>query len=180
MYDFRVNLEQKLSNLTSHNDTLDDIVAETVRTRDNKLQIYTIMTLLSTFVTVVSIIVYCKIFIKASLNLHKHMITNVLNATMHFFDSTFIGNILNRFSLDFNVIDDYLPFMINQVFRVRKDIPKEKILMFIILDDFRTNCNYDINSHSEHFFFTSVGAIFWTAVFIKKILFKNIAKSEKT
>ncbi|KAJ3656714.1 hypothetical protein Zmor_015764 [Zophobas morio] len=113
-----VNLEQKLSNFTSHNDTLDDIVAETVRTRDNKLQIYTIITLLSTFVTVVSIIVYCKIFIKASLNLHKHMITNVLNATMHFFDSTFIGNILNRFSLDFNVIDDYLPFIINQVFRM--------------------------------------------------------------
>ncbi|XP_063914040.1 ATP-binding cassette sub-family C member 4-like [Zophobas morio] len=51
-----VNLEQKLSNFTSHNDTLDDIVAET-----------------------------------ASLNLHKHMITNVLNATMHFFDSTFIA-----------------------------------------------------------------------------------------
>ena len=115
---FRVNLEQTLSNFTVHNDTTSEVVAETVTTRNHTLQIYTTMTLLSTLVNVVAVLVYCKVIKNASLNLHRHMITNVINATMHFFDSTFIGNILNRFSLDFNVIADHLPFMIHQVFRV--------------------------------------------------------------
>lgn len=49
---------------------------------------------------------------KASNGLHDVMIKNVINAVMQFFDRKFSANILNRFSKDFMVVDEQLPFII--------------------------------------------------------------------
>ncbi|CAG9861577.1 unnamed protein product [Phyllotreta striolata] len=47
----------------------------------------------------------------ASLNLHKSMIKSIMYAKMSFFDTFLLGNILNRFSQDLNVVDEYLSLM---------------------------------------------------------------------
>lgn len=46
----------------------------------------------------------------ASINLHKKMALAIVGATMNFFDTHFVGNILNRLSYDLNNIDEIIPF----------------------------------------------------------------------
>nr|ACZ64280.1 ATP-binding cassette sub-family C member 4 [Trichoplusia ni] len=48
---------------------------------------------------------------KSSINLHNQMFSNILGATMRFFDTNPSGRILNRFSKDMGVVDEILPKM---------------------------------------------------------------------
>lgn len=48
---------------------------------------------------------------RSSIKLHNKMFSNILHATMRFFDTNPSGRILNRFSKDMGVIDEVLPRM---------------------------------------------------------------------
>ncbi|KAK9870545.1 hypothetical protein WA026_008107 [Henosepilachna vigintioctopunctata] len=56
--------------------------------------------------------------LKISKNLHKSMITNILRAKMYFFDINMRGNILNRFSKDIFIVDELVPFVMNEALRM--------------------------------------------------------------
>lgn len=59
------------------------------------------------------------VFVKRSAQkIHKLMATSVINAVMSFFDFTFIGNILNRFSQDLSIVDELLAFRLLEMLRV--------------------------------------------------------------
>ncbi|XP_034841111.1 ATP-binding cassette sub-family C member 4-like [Maniola hyperantus] len=47
----------------------------------------------------------------SSINLHNKMFSNILSATMRFFDTNPSGRILNRFSKDMGIVDEILPKM---------------------------------------------------------------------
>ncbi|XP_013166628.1 PREDICTED: multidrug resistance-associated protein 4-like [Papilio xuthus] len=49
---------------------------------------------------------------RSSIKLHNLMFSNILSATMRFFDTNPSGRILNRFSKDMGVVDEILPRMI--------------------------------------------------------------------
>ena len=46
---------------------------------------------------------------KASRNIHKDMLVNVMHSPMSFFETTPLGRIVNRFSKDINVVDNTIP-----------------------------------------------------------------------
>ncbi|KAL1513291.1 hypothetical protein ABEB36_002715 [Hypothenemus hampei] len=54
---------------------------------------------------------------RAGRKLHKALVVGVLNAYMTFFDSHFIGNIVNRVSKDFHTIDENIPFIVYEILR---------------------------------------------------------------
>lgn len=50
-------------------------------------------------------------FIKVSINFHNKTFSNLVRATMNFFNTNPMGRILNRFSRDFGAVDEYLPIV---------------------------------------------------------------------
>ncbi|CAG9825249.1 unnamed protein product [Phaedon cochleariae] len=74
--------------------------------------VYSILTLATIIVSVVTSWAFFSFTKKASLGLHNSMTNSVINATMKFFDGNLIGNILNRFSKDLSVIDEQFPSIV--------------------------------------------------------------------
>lgn len=94
------------------NDTTDDsLYKSTVTEKDNTFIMYGMLTLLRCIMIVVKFYALLRFCRNASVNLHNAMTTGVIGATMAFFDSHFIGNILNRFSYDLNNIDEFIPYL---------------------------------------------------------------------
>lgn len=58
-------------------------------------------------------------FTIASRNLHDFIFAKMIKATMTFFNSNPSGRILNRFSKDLGIIDEYIPSVLVDVIEVR-------------------------------------------------------------
>ncbi|RZB38623.1 ABC membrane domain containing protein, partial [Asbolus verrucosus] len=117
---FVVNLEQVIANYSLHNDTniTEEQQEETIYNRNYVLNLYSIMIALTSIFNLARAFALFAAARRASIKLHEYMIKHIVNATMQFFDSNFIGNILNRFSKDLTNIDEHIPFVIYHVFRV--------------------------------------------------------------
>lgn len=111
---FRVNLEQEhserlLQNLTNQNESLD---------REEIIYMYTGLTLGTIFVAVVKSIYFMLFFTLASKNLHDFIFSKMIKATMKFYNANPSGRILNRFSKDLGIIDEYIPSVLIDVIEV--------------------------------------------------------------
>ncbi len=53
--------------------------------------------------------------IASSRNLHESLTKNILRLPMQFFDTNPLGRILNRFSRDIDVLDNFLPFSLRVI-----------------------------------------------------------------
>jgi ATP-binding cassette subfamily C (CFTR/MRP) protein 4 len=56
---------------------------------------------------------------KASISLHGLLFERIMNASMGFFSTHYIGNILNRFSEDLLYVDERVPYSMYLVLGVR-------------------------------------------------------------
>lgn len=115
---FRVKVEPNISALMKANLTNTTEYEDTLSQRNITLNLYSLMILVGTALTFARVYFNFFFSIKASKNIHKAMVSSVLNAVMTFFDSHYIGNIVNRFSKDMNNIDEVVPLVIYETFRV--------------------------------------------------------------
>ncbi|XP_072767862.1 ATP-binding cassette sub-family C member 4 isoform X2 [Anoplolepis gracilipes] len=76
---------------------------------DTALWIYGGFIITSVVITTCRNMIFYKICMNASKNLHNFMFFNLLKAPMSFFDNNPSGRILNRFSKDIGTIDEILP-----------------------------------------------------------------------
>ncbi|CAG9825248.1 unnamed protein product [Phaedon cochleariae] len=81
----------------------------------NTFNIFSIMMMSTVGLALVKTYVFFDFSRRASVNIHKAMIQNVVHAMTSFFDTNFIGNVLNRFSKDLVNIDERLPFSISNL-----------------------------------------------------------------
>ncbi|XP_033327648.2 ATP-binding cassette sub-family C member 4 isoform X2 [Megalopta genalis] len=77
--------------------------------RETALWIYAILILASIVMTTVRNVIFYKICMNSSKNLHNLMFSSLLKAPMLFFDTHPSGRILNRFSKDVGAVDEMLP-----------------------------------------------------------------------
>ncbi|XP_065162760.1 probable multidrug resistance-associated protein lethal(2)03659 [Atheta coriaria] len=73
------------------------------------INIYTGLIVATVILTTVRSLFFYKVCMNASKSLHNQMFSNILQATMRFFDTNPSGRILNRFSKDIGAIDELLP-----------------------------------------------------------------------
>lgn len=108
--------------LTANYTSPDEALAAAIAKEKATIKMYSIImivSIVSATIQTYAIFDYCR---RASVNIHKSMVTNIMNATMSFFDTHFIGNVLNRFSQDLNNIDEQLPFTMREFIRVRHNV----------------------------------------------------------
>ena len=86
-----------------------DTRPEDMMSQSTYIIIYSILILLSIILTTARSFLFFRICMNASKRLHNLMFSNVLQATMRFFDTNPSGRILNRFSKDMGAMDELLP-----------------------------------------------------------------------
>lgn len=78
-------------------------------TQSSYITIYSVLIIFSIILTTGRSLLFFKICMNASKRLHNLMFSNILQATMRFFDTNPSGRILNRFSKDMGAMDELLP-----------------------------------------------------------------------
>ncbi|CAG9854961.1 unnamed protein product [Phyllotreta striolata] len=100
---------------TIHNNSTQQVI----RPLENKqLLLYFIFVISTTILALLSGLTVFRFSKKTSLKLHVDMIKSVLNASMKFFDRNLLGNILNRFSKDLNIVDEEIPFALYEFLEI--------------------------------------------------------------
>ncbi|XP_018402741.1 PREDICTED: multidrug resistance-associated protein 4-like [Cyphomyrmex costatus] len=103
--------KQNISNdtISSQNFTINNYENIYYFDTNTALWIYGGFIIISTVVTTMKNLIFFKICMNASKNLHNFMFSCVLKAPMSFFDNNPSGRILNRFSKDMGAVDEILP-----------------------------------------------------------------------
>ncbi|XP_050302533.1 ATP-binding cassette sub-family C member 4-like [Anthonomus grandis grandis] len=113
-----VNLEPNITKLVKSNQTETEEYMNLIQKREQFLNIYTILILAGLVFIILrsySSFFFC---MNGARKLHRAMVKAMLHTYMHFFDDHFIGNIINRLSKDFHIIDEYMPFLVLEAYRL--------------------------------------------------------------
>lgn len=113
-----VDSEQKLASFEAQNQTENSTYIELKEADSNSLMYYSILISLTTIFMLAQSFSHFYFTTKASIKLHKKAFGKVIQAAMEFFDLHLAGNIVNRFSKDIGLIDEFLPFVIFECIRV--------------------------------------------------------------
>ncbi|CAH0551541.1 unnamed protein product [Brassicogethes aeneus] len=79
---------------------------------------YSGITLATIIIAILKSIYYMLFFAQASVNLHDFIFNKIIKATMRFYNENPSGRILNRFSKDLGIIDEYLPSVLIDVLEI--------------------------------------------------------------
>lgn len=124
---FRVDVEQNISDFVAKNLTNTPEYEIVRKNHSWTLLIYSIMVGVATLFTLGRAFAYFLFSSRASVRLHKIIFEKIINAKMLFFDTHFVGNILNRFSRDLALIDEVIPYIVFDAIRVSLEkLPQNK------------------------------------------------------
>ncbi|XP_076255885.1 ATP-binding cassette sub-family C member 4-like isoform X1 [Rhynchophorus ferrugineus] len=85
---------------------------------DGFLTIYAVLIVIVAVMLISRAILFFRFCITASINLHNNMFSKIVYASMRFFFLNPSGRILNRFSKDMNLVDEWLPVTISDTLQI--------------------------------------------------------------
>jgi ATP-binding cassette subfamily C (CFTR/MRP) protein 4 len=115
----RINAEQQIVNYTIYNDTDSDNYKNLMRNRQWMIIFFPIISVTVAVLSFSRPVIFSLLARKASISLHGLLFERTVNASMRFFSSHYIGNILNRFSEDLLYVDEKLPYSLYLILEVR-------------------------------------------------------------
>lgn len=107
----RVDEEATISQFQEQNDTDNETYVKLLEKSSKSAYEFTLLAISATTLNFVQKFVFFFITTVASINLHRRVFSKVAAAAMDFFDLHLSGNILNRFSKDTKMIDEYLSYV---------------------------------------------------------------------
>ncbi|XP_056637699.1 ATP-binding cassette sub-family C member 4-like [Diorhabda sublineata] len=113
-----LSLKRNISELNVATPLQSQELAEATANEKFTIKLYSLMILASTILALLktfAIFDFCR---RASIRIHETMVRYIVYAVMIFFDTHFIGNILNRFSQDMTNIDEHLLHIFSEFIRV--------------------------------------------------------------
>ncbi|CAG9826603.1 unnamed protein product [Diabrotica balteata] len=111
-------VDQQQIVLTFKNVTHNNTYNKAVEHSEYIIKIYSTTIFLHAILATVSTYTILELGRRASINLHKTLISKLTGSLMSFFDTHFLGNILNRCSQDLSNVDEQVAFVISEFMRV--------------------------------------------------------------
>ncbi|XP_074026967.1 probable multidrug resistance-associated protein lethal(2)03659 isoform X2 [Leptinotarsa decemlineata] len=116
-----LNLEQNLEGYEATRQSMNSTLTNNLhnisafleaKTKEQKtFEVYSIMIFSATLTALITSYANFDFCRRASINIHKALVGSIIRAVMSFFDTHYIGNVLNRFSADLALIDENVPFI---------------------------------------------------------------------
>ena len=127
---------------------------------------------LTTLIRAASLFFFCK---KVSIKLHNKMLKNILNVSLVFFDSTFIGNIVNRFSKDLVAVDECIPLPLHHLTAVKFSNFKfaQIVTEFTLQIVFETAGNVVMIASTSITFLIPTSLLFTSFAFLRYVYLKS-------
>ncbi|XP_017777157.1 PREDICTED: probable multidrug resistance-associated protein lethal(2)03659 [Nicrophorus vespilloides] len=114
-----LSIEQELSKIKTNSTYYsEDTLIEAEAKHVTAMYTYSIIIVVATTLTVLRLFTFFGLTTMASKTLHHKIFSRITSACMSFFDRNLSGNILNRFSKDFGVVDEYLPYAYFECVRI--------------------------------------------------------------
>ncbi|KAK4879947.1 hypothetical protein RN001_008093 [Aquatica leii] len=115
---FWVDMEQEMSGFRYNQTTYLEEYKTLEKSYKNVMILYSVVIVGMALFTVIRAFCFFYFTSKASINIHKLILKNVVGAKMMFFNKNLSGNVLNRLSRDLAIIDEHIPSTLFQVLRV--------------------------------------------------------------
>ncbi|KAI2474002.1 probable multidrug resistance-associated protein lethal(2)03659 [Diabrotica virgifera virgifera] len=111
-------VDQQQIVLTMKNLTHNTTYNQAVDTSERIIKVYSTTIFIHAILTTISTYTILELGRRASINIHKKLISKLTGSRMSFFDTHFLGNILNRCSQDLSNVDEQVAFVISEFMRV--------------------------------------------------------------
>lgn len=115
--DNAVNASKKVDDFLYEEVFVENEFQRVLRTNE-AIYIYTVLIVSAIVVTLFRSLLYFKVAMNSSKNLHKKIFHALLDAPMRFFDTNPSGRVLNRFSKDIGSVDEILPRVLIEAIQI--------------------------------------------------------------
>lgn len=119
-------MEQDINEKNQSNISMEDFDRQSI------IYTYSGIIAVTIILSISHVVLYFLFFMRASINLHNSIFEKILNASMTFFNANPTGRILNRFSNDMGIIDEYIPFILIECVEVNFKFFLSRLLKFFI------------------------------------------------